>query len=151
MIQVARTATQLQRAGVPVNIGAHGQREGLGVHWEMWSLALGGMTPLEALRSATLNPARYLGLDRFVGSLEPGKLADLVILDGDVLKDIRQSDQIRSVMLGGRLYELPTMNEVWPRRKPRAPFFFEDARGEMAVDADLAAEAGAHGSHGHQH
>lgn len=151
VIQVARTATQLQRAGVPVNIGAHGQREGLGVHWEMWSLALGGMTPLEALRSATLNPARYLGLDRFVGSLEPGKLADLVILDGDVLKDIRQSDQIRSVMLGGRLYELPTMNEVWPRRKPRAPFFFEDARGEMAVDADLAAEAGAHGSHGHQH
>lgn len=148
VIQVARTATELQRAGVPVNIGAHGQREGLGAHWEMWMLALGGMTPLEALRSATLNPARYLGLDKDLGSLEPGKLADLVIVDGDVVKDIRQSDRIRQVMVGGRLYDVPTMNEVWPRQKARQPFFFDGVNASAPVDAD---GAGVQSSHGHEH
>mgnify|MGYP000019246719 CR=1 FL=1 len=148
VIQVARTATELQRAGVPVNIGAHGQREGLGAHWEMWMLGLGGMSSLEALRAATLNPARYLGLDKDLGSLEVGKLADLVVVDGDVLKDIRQSDRIRQVMLGGRLYEVPTLNEVWPRKKPRAPFFFDGANANAPVDGELAGES--HG-HGHEH
>ncbi|UXH76265.1 amidohydrolase family protein [Roseateles amylovorans] len=146
VIQVARTATELQRAGVSVNIGAHGQREGLGAHWEMWMFALGGMTPLEALRTATLNPARYLGLDKDVGSLEPGKLADLVILDGDVLKDIRQSDRISKVMQGGRLYDIPTMNEVWPRKKPRQPFFFDGGNANAPVDAEAA---GVEAGHGH--
>ncbi|WP_374435792.1 amidohydrolase family protein [Inhella sp.] len=131
VLRVARTATELQRAGVRTSIGAHGQREGLGAHWEMWMLGLGGMTPLEALRSATLNPAQTLGLDKDIGSLEPGKLADVVVLDGDVLKDIRQSDRIAQVMVGGRLYELPTMNEIGHRPKPRKPFFFEGLSGEQ--------------------
>ncbi|HEX4909813.1 MAG TPA: amidohydrolase family protein, partial [Permianibacter sp.] len=129
IIRVAQTATELQRAGVPVNIGAHGQREGLGAHWEMWMFGLGGMTPLEAIRTATLNPARYLGMDKDIGSLEAGKLADLVILDGDVLGDIRQSDKIAAVMINGRLYELPTMNEIGVRKKARQPFFFETGDG----------------------
>ena len=103
VFKVARTATELQRVGVPVNIGAHGQREGLGAHWEMWSLVGGGMTPLEAIRSATLNGAKYLGLDKDVGSLEVGKLADLAIIDGDVVSDIRKSDRVTHVMINGRL------------------------------------------------
>ena len=70
-----------------VHLGAHGQREGLGAHWEMWMLVQGGMTPLEALRCATLNGARYLGLDKDIGSLEPGKLADLVVLDANPLDE----------------------------------------------------------------
>ncbi|HEY1090075.1 MAG TPA: amidohydrolase family protein, partial [Burkholderiaceae bacterium] len=76
VITVAKTATELARAGVKVNIGAHGQREGLGTHWEMWMFGLGGMKPLEALRTATINPAHYLGLDKDLGSIETGKLAD---------------------------------------------------------------------------
>ncbi|WP_077038178.1 amidohydrolase family protein, partial [Pelomonas sp. KK5] len=137
VIAVAKSATALQRAGLPVNIGAHGQREGLGAHWEMWTFALGGMSPLEAIRTATANPAHYLGLDRDVGSLEAGKLADLVIIDGDVLKDIRQSDRISQVMQGGRLYDAKTMDEVAPRRKARQPFFFDGVDGKsMGIDAE---------------
>ncbi|OWQ92984.1 hypothetical protein CDN99_00270 [Roseateles aquatilis] len=146
VIQVARTATELQRAGVPVNIGAHGQREGLGAHWEMWMMGLGGMTSLEAIRTATLNPARYLGLDKDIGSLEPGKLADLVILDGDVLKDIRQSDRISKVMQGGRVFDIPSMNEIWPVKKNRRPFFFDGVNASAPVDADAA---GVETGHGH--
>lgn len=129
VFKVARTATELQHVGVPVNIGAHGQREGLGAHWEMWTLVRGGMTPMEAIRSATLNGARYLGLSKDVGSLEVGKLADLSIIDGDVLADIRQSDRITHVMINGRLYETSTMNEVGATPKARKPFFFEGASG----------------------
>ncbi len=144
IIRVAQTATELQRAGVPVNIGAHGQREGLGAHWEMWMFGLGGMTSLEAIRTATINPARYLGMDKDIGSLEVGKLADLVIIDGDVLADIRQSDKIASVMINGRLYELPTMNEVGARTKARQPFFFESAEGST-VPVTVRSHSVSHG------
>ncbi len=129
VIRVAQTATELNRAGVKVNIGAHGQREGLGAHWEMWMFAKGGMRPLEAIRTATANPAHYLGMDKDIGSLEVGKLADMIILDGDILADIRQSDQIHRVMLNGRLYDPATMNEVGQRNRARKPFFFEGADG----------------------
>ncbi len=132
VFKIASTATELQRAGVPVNLGAHGQREGLGAHWEMWTLARGGMTPLEIIRTATLNGARYLGMDKDIGSLEAGKLADMAIIDGDILKDIRQSDRVSQVMLNGRLYDSATMNEVGATPKARKPFFFEGASGGNA-------------------
>ncbi|MET0519663.1 MAG: amidohydrolase family protein [Burkholderiaceae bacterium] len=144
VIQVARTATELARAGVGTHIGAHGQREGLGAHWEMWMFGLGGMTPLEALQTATLSPAKYLGLDKDLGSLEVGKLADLVVISGDVLKDIRQSDQISQVMVNGRLYDAATMNEVVSRNKPRKPFFFEGREGQ-SMPIDMEALTAAHG------
>ncbi|UOD30041.1 PD40 domain-containing protein [Massilia violaceinigra] len=146
--RVARTATALQRVGVPVNIGAHGQREGLGAHWEMWSLVQGGMTPLEAIRSATLNGARYLGLDKDVGSLEVGKLADLSIIDGDVVKDIRSSDRLTHVMIGGRVYETATMNEVGATPKARKPFFFEGVNGASAP-VEAVSHSHGDGRHGH--
>lgn len=142
VIRVARTAAELQRLGVRVNIGAHGQREGLGAHWEMWMFGLGGMRPLEALRTATLNPAHYLGLDKELGSIEAGKLADLVVIDGDVLADIRQSDRISHVMQNGRLYALPGMNEVLSGTRARLPFFFE---GNANAGMPMATEASSHG------
>ena len=70
------------------------------------------MTPIEALRTATISGARSLGFDKDIGSIEPGKLADMVVIDGDPVSDIRQSDRITHVMLNGRLYEVPTMNET---------------------------------------
>jgi imidazolonepropionase-like amidohydrolase len=129
VIRVARTATALSRAGVNTMIGAHGQREGLGAHWEMWMAVLGGMTPMEALRTATINPARNYGFDKDLGSLEPGKLADLVVIDGNPLADIRQSDRVALVMQNGRVYDAMTMNQIAPAAKTRKPLFFEGADG----------------------
>lgn len=145
VIRVARTATLLSRAGVNTMIGAHGQREGLGAHWEMWMFALGGMTPMEALRTATINPARNFGLDKDLGSIEPGKLADLVVIDGNPLADIRQTDRVAQVMQNGRLYDAATLNQIAPVAKARKPMFFEGADGKtMPIDGE-ALETG----HGH--
>ncbi len=108
----AASAKQLMERGVLVNIGAHGQREGLASHWEMWSFARGGMSPMEVLATATINPARYLGMDADIGSLVPGKLADMVLLRSNPLEDIRRSDDISHVMLNGRLYRTPDLAET---------------------------------------
>ncbi len=121
----AATAKKLSEAGVPVSIGAHGQREGLGSHWEMWSFVRGGMTPLQALKAATITPAQHLGYARDIGSLEVGKLADLVILNDNPLDDIRNSDHISHVMIGGRLYETGSMNEVLSGDAIRTPYYWE--------------------------
>jgi imidazolonepropionase-like amidohydrolase len=121
-ISIARGAKQLHDAGVPVQLGAHGQLQGLGAHWELWMLVQGGMTPLEALAAGTLDGARYLGLDKDLGSLEAGKLADLVVLDRNPLENIRNSDSVRNVMLNGRLYDAATMNEIGGHPKTRPAF-----------------------------
>ncbi len=132
-LTVAEEAAKLHRAGVGVQIGAHGQREGLGAHWEIWSLVQGGLTPHEALRCATLGGARYLGYDRDLGSLEPGKLADLLVLDRDPLVNIRDSESVSRVMLNGRLYDAATLDELAPRKRARGRFWWERQQREEAA------------------
>ncbi|MDH3198752.1 MAG: amidohydrolase family protein, partial [Candidatus Krumholzibacteria bacterium] len=119
-LALARAASAVREAGGAVQLGAHGQLQGLGAHWELWMLEQGGMTPLQALRAATLAGAEYLGLAHELGSLESGKLADLVVLEGDPLTDLRQSERIQFVMKNGVLYD-HDLNEVWPVARTVAP------------------------------
>jgi imidazolonepropionase-like amidohydrolase len=121
----AKIAAELQDEGVDVQLGAHGQREGLAAHWELWMFVQGGMTPLEALRAATLDGARYLGMDKDIGSIEPGKLADVVVLDADPLADIRNSESVRLVVANGRVYDGTTLDQLGNHPAKRPPFFWQ--------------------------
>ena len=114
----AAVAKQLMELGVLVNTGAHGQREGLATHWEMWSFAEGGMNPMQMLATATINPARYLGMDGDLGSIEAGKLADLQVVDGNPLTDIKTTDHITHVMVNGRLYRASDLGEEVTGSRP---------------------------------
>jgi len=124
-INVGKVAKELQDLGVLVNSGGHGQREGLAMHWEMWMMAQGGMSPLNAIATATIAPAKTLGLDSQIGSIKAGKLADMIVVDGDVTQDVRLSDKVVYTMVNGRLYNSETMNEVGNYDNKRAKFYFE--------------------------
>lgn len=87
--------------------------------------AQGGMSPLQALKTATINPAKTFGMDHQLGSVEAGKLADLIVIDGDPLADIRQSDRVQYTMVNGRLFDAATMNELNGQKQQRQPFYFE--------------------------
>ncbi|MHC4327949.1 MAG: amidohydrolase family protein, partial [Planctomycetota bacterium] len=127
-VNLARFCKQLIDAGGHVQLGAHGQIAGLGAHWELWMLSQGGFTPIEAIRAATLDGARYLGLDGDIGSLEPGKLADLLVLQDNPLEDIRKSENIRYTVLNGRIYDARTMDEVGDRPRQRKFYWQMDYR-----------------------
>lgn len=114
----SKTAADVLHRGGNVELGAHGQLQGLGAHWELWMLQQGGMTNHEALRCATWMGARVLGLDKELGSIQPGLLADIIVIDGDPLSDIRQSENILYVMVNGRLYDAMTLEQIEPERKP---------------------------------
>jgi imidazolonepropionase-like amidohydrolase len=127
---VAEGAASVLRAGGNVSLGAHGQLQGLGVHWELWAMAGEGgtrkaMTPMQALRSATLAAADKIGFAPDLGSVEAGKLADLVVLDADPLADIHNTEKIRWVVKNGFVYEAETMKQVWPEEKELPPFFWK--------------------------
>lgn len=90
----------------------------------------GGFTPWEALRGATIDGASYFGMEADLGSIEVGKLADLAIVDGDVLNDIRQSEHVVYTMQNGRLFDASTMNQIAPDQVEREPFYFEMEGGD---------------------
>lgn len=121
----SRSAKKLMDEGVKVNMGAHGQIQGIGAQWEIWMMQQGGMSNLQALQTATINPAITLGLDKYIGSLETGKLADLIVMDKNPLENIRNTESIRYTMVNGRLYDAETMNEIGNYNKPRTKFFWE--------------------------
>lgn len=133
-IEVATYAKTLRDNGVGVHIGAHGQREGLAAHWELWMMEQGGFTPWEALRGGTIDGARHLGMDKQIGSIEVGKIADLAIIDGDVLADLKRSEYVTHTVINGRVFEAATMKELGTDNEP-APFFFADQNNQFLPEA----------------
>jgi hypothetical protein len=122
----AADALRIQKRGGLIGVGSHGEIQGLGFHWEMELLASGGAPLIEVLHAATLGSAEVIGHARDVGSIEPGKLADLLILDADPLAEIRNTQSIHWVLKNGRLYEAATLDEVWPRARALPALWFRD-------------------------
>ena len=110
----AKSAHAIVRAGGRVGVGSHGQLNGLGFHWELWALSFGGFTNFEALRAATRHGAEMLGIDQDLGSIEVGKIADLVILNSNPYSDIRSSNDIELVVRNGVIRRGDDLAEIWP-------------------------------------
>jgi imidazolonepropionase-like amidohydrolase len=123
--ELAKSVKDVLRAGGKAQLGAHGQLQGMGAHWELWMLEQGGIAPIEAIRCGTLYGAQYLGMDKDIGSIEVGKLADLMIMDKNPLENIRNTSSISYVMINGALYNTNNMDEVYPAAKARSKFFWE--------------------------
>lgn len=121
---LAQGLADIIKAGGYGAIGAHGQQHGIASHWEVWMLA-SAMPPMEALRVATMHGAMMIGVQDDIGSLKTGKLADLLVLNGNPLQDIAQTANIQYVMKSGRLYNGDNLDEVWPRKRPYGKFFWE--------------------------
>ena len=116
--RVAAQAAKIIRAGGRVGVGAHGQLQGLGYHWELWAIASGGLTPLEALTAATRHGAEIIGVAEDIGTIAQGKLADLVVLNSDPLLDVRNTQDLQLVVKGGQVFEAATLDQVWPQQRP---------------------------------
>jgi len=142
-VDVASAAHDLFLAGVSVQEGAHGQREGLASHWEMWMMEQGGFTPHEALRAATYQGAWYLGLDGDLGSLQEGKLADMVVLRQNPLENLRSSTDIAWVVQGGRILG-DGLQELWPEETEAASFWWESGMEGVERAPSCTCEKQAH-------
>ncbi|MFY0630609.1 MAG: PD40 domain-containing protein [Flavobacteriaceae bacterium] len=136
-ILTSRSVTALSKLGVKANVGAHGQLQGLGAHWELWMLQQGGMSNMEALKAATINGAEYIGMDDEIGSLKKGKLADLIILDKNPLEDIENTNSVIYTMVNGRLYDISTMNEVGNYDNKRTKFYWENGKYNQGVPFNI--------------
>jgi Tol biopolymer transport system component len=105
---------EIRHLGGRVTLGSHGNDEGIGAHNELWALKMGGLTNMEALQAATIMGAEALGVQKDLGSIEVGKIADLIVLNKNPLDDIHNSREIRYVMKDGILYDGDTLDILWP-------------------------------------
>ena len=121
---IAKAAADIVHAGGSVGLGSHGNQQGLGAQWELWNLSMGGLKPMEVLRISSIMGAESIGLDRDIGSLEPGKLADLLVLNGNPLENIRHTNNIQWVIKNGEVYSADTLDRLWPTGKPFGKFFW---------------------------
>jgi hypothetical protein len=117
---VSATAATIVKHGGMVGVGAHHEVQGIGTPWDLILLEAGGMPVHDVLRVGTIFGAVSIGLDKDLGSLEVGKLADILVLDANPLANIRNIMQIRYVMRNGQMFESETLNEVWPQERPLA-------------------------------
>lgn len=128
---VAEGSAAVLMAGGNVGLGAHGEQQGICAHWELWAQQMGGLSNYDALRVATVMGADGLGFLDDLGTIEAGKLADLIVLDANPLEEIRNSNTIFMVMKNGDLFDGDTLEMLWPEERP-APemgFQWEDPSG----------------------
>ncbi len=128
---LAQQAHKIARAGGRVGIGSHGQLQGLGFHWELWAVASGGFTNLEALTAATRHGAEIVGIAQDIGTIEAGKLADLVVLSRNPLEDLRATKKLAWVVKNGEVFDASTLNQIWPEAKPLPAPWWQDRSAPM--------------------
>ncbi len=113
----AKVLADIVAAGGKIGLGGHGQRQGIQCHWELWAIASGGMSNQDVLKVGTIFGAEAIGMGKDLGTIEKGKLADLLVLDRNPLENIRNTNSVRFVMKNGELYDAETLDQIWPQQK----------------------------------
>ena len=134
---LAKGSADIVREGGFAPVGGHSELPGIDTHWEVWALA-SVMGEAAALRAASYHGAHFLGFDRDIGTIEAGKIADLMILSKNPLEDIKNTTSISEVMSRGVLYDASNLNEIWPTKKSYGEYpwvetveiFISDTRSE---------------------